>query len=209
MRNLLISFHGKLQVIHISPWVGPWISPCTKETWVQATPARTPSIAQATSCSATMGCLTTKIYKLSICSSSMKLFLEASKNKDPTTRLFCKYLHRRFDTFLKYHPAAILCANSTVKKVISLNVHQTLFSSKLLLEQAFLLPKNYSCPKKQPHITIGFAPPPDAGFPSAEAKVLKAFQRTMVLKPNQTEILELRFPSEDLALYSAERVLDP
>ena len=37
------------------------------------------------------------------------------------------------------------------------------------------------------------------------AKVLKAFQRTMVLKPNQTEILELRFPSEDLALYSAER----
>ena len=102
MRNLLISFHGKLQVIHISPWVGPWISPCTKETWVQATPARTPSIAQATSCSATMGCLTTKIYRLSICSSSMKLFFEASKNKDPTTRLFCKYLHRRFDTCLKY-----------------------------------------------------------------------------------------------------------
>lgn len=138
----------------------------------------------------------------------MKLFFEASKNKDPTTRLFCKYLHQQFDTFLKYHPAAILCENSTVKKVISLNVHLVAFL-QTELEQAFLLPKNYSCPKKQPHITIGFAPPPDAGFPSAEAKVLKAFQRTMVLKPNQTEILELRFPSEDLALYSAERVLDP
>ena len=77
----------------------------------------------------------------------MKLFFEASKNKDPTTRLFCKYLHQQFDTFLKYHPAAILCANSTVKKVISLNVHLVAFL-QTELEQAFFVAQKLQLPQK-------------------------------------------------------------